>query len=372
LYGLKQDYFEINPKKEFHIFFARGSEFDTFYQDMMGTLDSGRVPRYVVFGLFGVGKTHFLHHLKYRIGDKADLIYLETPASHRRTSFIEFYRTIISTLGRATVIELLKERLKSHAKTAELGLTQDILYVIDNAIKANLSFVLWKFLSGEKLKAADAEKLEAVRPELSVEDAVSVLKAIIYLYEKSRGKPLVLLVDEFETTMHIGGDAKVSFTEAVRSIVDESSRVGVIFALTARALAEMPSALHDEPVKRRIGVTNYIEFHEYKEDELERFLLEAIEYRRDPSFDVKKSLSRIEGTEAVDAQTYPFSREALKEIVASIALLYEQHKIEAMRPKEGLEIMDKALRLAIGKRLPFIGKDTILEVRDQVVEALRL
>ena len=372
MYALKQDFFEINPKKEFHVFFARENEFERFFEDLVGTVKSGKTPRYVVFGLFGVGKTHFLHHLKYRLGDQVDSLYFETPEAHRRTSFVDFYRQIISTLGRNTVLDVLREGLKAYSKVAELGLSQDLLYVIDNALKQDLSFVLWKFLSGEKLKVAEAEKLEAVRPELSEDDCVSVLKAILYLREKARGKPLLLLVDEFETTRNIGGDARTSFTGAMRSMVDESSRVSVVFAITARSLAEMPSALYEEPVRRRIGVTNYIEFHEYTEDELARFLLQAIDYRRDPSVNLKKILAGIVSSETVDEKTYPFSAEALKEIVASIFLLHEQQRIEAIRPKEGLEIMDKALRVAISKKLPFIGKDTILEVRDQVVEALRL
>jgi Cdc6-like AAA superfamily ATPase len=372
MYGLAKEYFTINPKTEFQVFFAREEEFKKFYQDLMGSINSGRVPRYVVFGLFGVGKTHFLLHLKHWIAEEVDAIYIETPSSHRRTSFVEFYRTIVSALGRKDVIDLLKEALMERNTIRSLGFGEDLIYVIENAVKAERSFVLWKFLTGEKLKAAEAEELEAVRSQLSDEDAVGILKAISFIYEKTRRKPLLLLVDEFENTAHIGGDARTAFVEAMRSLVDESSRLGVIFALTSRSLSEMPAALYEEPVKRRIGLTNYIMFQEYKEDELEEFMRQAIKHRRYPNFDAKEASANLQTSETVDVDTYPFTKEALTEIARSVILFKEQQKIEAVRPKEALEIMDKSLRVGITRKLPFIGKDTILEVRDEVVEALRL
>jgi Cdc6-like AAA superfamily ATPase len=370
MYGLKQNYFLINPKKEYEIFFAREAEFQKFYEDLVGTIDSGRVPRYVVFGLFGVGKTHFLLHLKYMLANSVDAIYVETPASHRRTSFVEFYRAIISALGRTAVTELLTDGLKKPAKMVELGLSEDLVHVTSNAVKEKKSFVLWKFISGEKLKGAEAEMLEAVRPELSADDAVALLNAIAVLRERANKKPLLLLVDEFETTMNIGGDAKMTFTESMRSLVDEGSKVGMVIALTARAMSEMPAPIYEDSVRRRIGVTNYIPFQEYDGEELETFMRQVIRYRREASFDAKKVPAQT--NETVNVATYPFSEEALREIANSVILFREQGKIEAVRPREALEIMDKALRLAIVKKLPFIGKDAILAVREEVVEVLRL
>jgi len=372
MYGLKEEYFLINPKKEYKVFFAREDEFNRFYEDLIGTMDSGRVPHYVVFGLYGVGKTHFLLHLKYKLADKADPLYVETPSSHRRTSFVDFYRAIISALGRTTVTDLLTDAMKKNLRRNELGLSEDLVHVISNAVKEKKSFLLWKFLSGEKLKTSEADAIEAVRPELSPDDAVALLNTISILHERQRGKPLLLLLDEFETTMNIGGDARMSFTEAMRSLLDEGSKVAAIFALTARSLAEMPSVIYDEPVRRRIGITNFVQFQDYKEDELENFMREVVQYRRDPNFDIKKALANLQTTETVDKETYPFSKEALQEIANSVVIFHEERRIDGVRPKEAMEMMDKALRLATANKLPFIGKDTVTKVKDAVVEALRL
>ena len=372
MYGLSQEHFAVNPKTEYKVFFAREEEFHRFHNDLIGTMDSGRVPRYVVYGLFGVGKTHFLLHLSYEIRDKAEPVYIETPSIHRRTSFLEFHRAIVSALGRRTTIDLLTQGLKKPSKALELGLSEDTIYVLSNALKEKQHFLLWKFLTGEKLKAAEADRIEAVRPQLSIEEAVDILNALAILHERTNRKPLLLLVDEFETTRHLGGDAKTAFTEAMRSLVDEASRVAVVFALTARSLAEIPSVIEDEPVRRRIGITNFIEFRPYEEDLLRKFMKQVIEYRRAPKFNIKNALASLQANETVDAESYPFSQEALKEIVSSVVLFYEQNRIEAVRPKEALDMMDKSLRLAISRKLPFIGKDTIISVREETVEALKL
>jgi len=105
---MKRDYFLINPKKEYDVFFVREKEFDQFIGDVRATITSGRAPRYVVFGFYGVGKTQFLLHLKARLVE-AECIYVEMPSCHRRSRFVDFYRTIVMSLGKRRVIDTLSK-----------------------------------------------------------------------------------------------------------------------------------------------------------------------------------------------------------------------------------------------------------------------
>jgi len=375
-YGLKIDHFLINPKKEYQVFFVREEAFDNFLKDLNSTSDSGRVPRYVVFGLFAVGKTQFLLHLKYKLASKALCIYVESPSCHRRTRFVEFYRSMIMALGRQVVIDRLAKGLdfiqQNQKESAEIGLSQELAAVISTALANKQQFTLWQWLTGQKLSATDAASIGTVTREISDEDAVAVLNAMAILSMIFDKKPMIFLMDEFESTYHLGGDARTLFSEAIRSLVDEGSQVGVIFALTARSMAEVPPVLDYDPVKRRIGLTNYVRFSEYSEDELERFIKQVISYRRDEHFNAKEAVSSLKSSETNDERTYPFSREAIEEIVKSVVHFAEEGQIDCVRPKEALEIMDKALRLAIEKKMPSINKDVILTVRGQVVEALKI
>ena len=372
MFGLTAEHYSINPKEEYDVFLVRQKEFQEFYQDLLGTLNSGKVPKYVVYGSFGIGKTHFLYHLKKLVSDVSEPIYLQTPPSHRRTSFTEFYGAVLSEIGRTRVMDVLGKGAAKPGKLRKLGMSEDLALVVENAIKNDKTFLLWKFLSGIRLKSSEADDLETIHTELAPDDAVAILNALGALNEEAGGKPLLLLVDEFESTSNIGGDARVVFTEAVRSLVDESSRVGVVFAVTARALAEMPGPIDYEPVRRRIGLTNYIQFKDYNENELEEFVYEAIQYRRDKKFDIKGALAGLKTNETVDSQSYPFSKEAVKEIVSSVALFAANNKIEAARPKELLELMDKGMRVALLNKKPFVSKDIIRKVSDEVVEGLSL
>lgn len=375
-YGLKLEYFVINPKTEYQVFFVRDEEFKRFLGDLSATIDSGRIPHYVIFGWFGVGKTQSLLHLKHEIGLKADCVYVVTPSCHRRTRFVDFYRSIVNALGKQTVIDTLTKGMnlvqQNNKQISEIGLSEELASVISKAVATNQQFLLWRWLVGQKLSASEATNLESVKRELSDEDAVIILETLAILNMEFNKKPLLLLIDEFEHTAEITGDAKNIFTEAIRTLVDEGSHTGVVFALTGRSMGEFPSSVADDSVRRRIGITNYISFKEYSEAELEQFILQVINYRRDKQFDVRKAVSTLNLQETVTEATYPFTREAIDEIVRAVVLFKEQGKIDAVRPKEALEIMDKGLRMATEKKSPAIVKSFVLAVRDQVVEALSL
>jgi Cdc6-like AAA superfamily ATPase len=376
VYGLKLEYFVINPKTEYQVFFVRDEEFRRFLGDLNATIDSGRIPHYVIFGWFGLGKTQSLLHLRHELNSKADSVYVVTPSCHRRTRFVEFYRSIVNAMGRQTVIDMLTKGInlvqQNRKQISEIGLSEELTNVVSKAVDTKQQFLLWRFIVGQKLSASEAAGLEAVKRELSDEDAAVILEALAVLNLEFNKRPLLLLIDEFEHAAEITGDAKNTFTEAIRTMVDEGSHVGVVFALTGRSMGEFPSSVADDSVRRRIGITNYISFKEYTEVELEQFITQVISYRRDKQFDVKKAVSSIHIPETVTEATYPFTREAIDEIVRSVVLFKEQGKIDAVRPKEALEIMDKGLRMAIDKKSPAIEKDFILSVRDQVVEALSL
>lgn len=376
VYGLKVEYFVINPKTEYQVFFVREEEFKRFLGDLIATIESGRIPHYVIFGWFGLGKTQTLLHLKHEIGLKADCVYVMTPSCHRRTRFVEFYKSIVNALGRQTVIDMLTKGMnlvqQESKQVSEIGLSEELAGVISKAIATNQQFLLWRWLVGQKLSSTEATNLESVKRELSDEDAVLILETLAILNIEFNKRPLILLIDEFEHTAEITGDAKNMFTEAIRTLVDEGSHVGVVFALTGRSMSEFPSSVASDSVIRRIGITNYIGFKEYTEAELEQFILQVINYRRNKQFDVKKAVSTLNLQEIMTETTYPFTREAIDEIVRSVVLFKEQGKIDAVRPKEALEIMDKGLRMATEKKSPAIVKSFILAVRDKVVEALSL
>jgi len=379
MYGLRTDYFTLNPKTEANVFFVRKDEADKFLDYVKMTIRSGRVPKAVVFGDFGLGKTHFLHYLMHNLQDVAKPIYVETPPFHRRSKFTDLYGAIMRRLGGRYWIGLLADAVKLAGMNNEpldtyLKLDPDLAFMIQNGITGKDQHALWRYLAGEKLRSSEAGALSALSNQLSEDEAVSILNTMAVLIKQFEKRQLLILFDEIEHTNALAGDSMTIFREAIRGLVDESSNVGTIFAATGRALEDLPIGITDDPVKRRIGLANYILFQEYSKDDLKRFIIETIEYRRQPEFDVQAAIAKIKqsyaGRSVPTIETYPFDELGVEKIVDTVALLRDGGKIMSVRPTEALGIMDRALAIAITQEASFVTTEIVTQVCDEVIKML--
>ena len=369
MYGLKTGYFTLNPKEEYRVFFVRKEEADKFIDYIRGIIASGRVPKAVIYGVFGLGKTHFLHYVLYKLGDVSSSVYVETPPCHRRTKFTELYGSVLRRMGGRYVLGLLDraiDTLQSEGKSLDeyLKLDPDLAYTIEEAVRGKEQHTLWRYLSGAKLRSAEVQSIGAMTNQLNEDEAVSFLNAVALLIKAFEGKQLMLLVDEIENTNDIGGDSLSMFREAIRGLVDESSRVGTVFAATGRAMEGLPICITDESVRRRIGFPNYMYFEEYTVDNLAQFIYEVIRYRRREDFDVKVTVKKAKeiAAEGVTERSYPFTEGGIGKIIETVVALRDVGKIPAVRPPEALSIMDRALVIATERNAPLITSEVVDEV----------
>ena len=369
MYGLKTGYFTLNPKQEYKVFFVRKEEADKFVEYIRGIISSGRVPKAVVYGVFGLGKTHFLHYILYKLNDVSSSVYVETPPCHRRTKFTELYGSILRRMGGRYVLGLLNRAIdtlqpKGISLSEHLKLDPDLAYTIEETARGKEQHTLWRYLTGAKLRSAEVRSIGAMTNQLNEDEAVSFLNAIALLIKEFEGKQLMLLVDEIENTNDIGGDSLSMFREAIRGLVDESSRVGTIFAATGRAMEGLPICITDESVRRRIGFPNYMYFEEYTVDNLAQFIYEVIQYRRREDFDVKVAVKQAKEihAESVTEKSYPFTEEGIKKIIETVVALRDTGKIPAVRPPEALSIMDRALVVATERSATLVTYEIIDEV----------
>jgi Cdc6-like AAA superfamily ATPase len=381
MFGLEKDYFALNPREEYRAYFvkAKKEEVNNFVEDIRRTIAGGKAPKFVVYGALGLGKTHFLYHVKNRLEDIARCIYVEMPPSHRRTRFTDLYGVIMREIGRSFILNLLeKSVVKAKEQSKTLGefvaASGDICDIIQNALEMKLHFLLWRYLCGEKLRSTEAIQIEAIRQQLGEDEAVAILNIIALLISKVEidKRPILLLIDEIENTRLIGGDSATLFIEANRSLTDESSHVGIIFAATVRAVAELPRTITEKSVASRIGYTNFIPFKDYDETSLHEFISDAIGYRRQKDFDagLAARTAQSQTGEHVTPQNYPFTEEAVNEVIATVSELWRKGKTDAIGPRETLQIMDAALRKANGS--PIISSEVIVKVRNELAAKLEL
>jgi len=342
---------------------------------MLITMETDRILKAVVLGPFGIGKTQFIKYAMKKIDEIAYPIYVETPPCHRRTRFIDIHSVIMRRIGRKFILDHLK-KIVEVANDRSISIFEllnieerDIGYaIVDNLYLYEL--LLWRYLSGIKMLAADVRKLEVFNNQIYEDDSVWILNTIASMINYFYDKKLVIFMDELENTANIFGDSRVMFTEAIRGLVDESSYVGMVFVVSARSLEGIPIALTDEPVKRRIGISNYLSFKEYEKEELDGLIREIIAYRRNSEININEMIDTLseEDIQKTSTDIYPFTNKSIDKIIETVYILRREGLIDGIRPKEALSIMDDAVAYAIHNELNMIDEDDIEIVAEKYMK----
>lgn len=333
----------INPQTDGSIFLGPKKEpANRIIEDIRRIVKTGRLPKKVVIGVFGIGKTHFVHYAMNRLQDAIYPVYVEVPPTHRRSRFTDVYNVVLRRFGKDQVMDLLIDCIKVRSRV--LSSEPELTRIIARSSNDPLRFLLWKFLSGSKLTSRELRQMDMGHPMIYEDEAVWVLNTIGDAILRRENKPLVIFFDEFENTAAIQGDSFNMFAEAVRGMVDESSKIGVIFVASGREVADFPAIITEPPVKRRIGVENYINFTEYTQEELVQFMEEVILYRRESEISVEKLIDASKTTEEINGRTFPFTSKALELISKTIYDLRLNGSLPSLRPSDALNFMNACVQ----------------------------
>jgi len=363
-YGLKEPNFRIDPKRNPDVFYGKEDLAESLVTVVRRSLMVGRSSKAVFYGEIGVGKTQLLQHLAFKLKEEVVPVYIECPAFHRRTSYITGLHSVIMSFIGLTRVRQLLGHLVGTLTTEPVDLKVDnpeLERIIREGWRKGQD-VMWKFISGGRLTSAEMKVIGSVHPQISEDDAVDVLNILAELIEKVEGKKLLLLIDEFENTNVLRGDALSMFVEAVRKLADGGNSISVVFAATCRSLEEL-RVLNNPTVKSRIGLSNYIEIEEYSETELRDLIGKVTRYKRAENFDVKRAISAAARSvsETLSEEVYPFTVEAVDELVDGLKLLRDDGIIPVLRPRETLDIMDGALAVAMERNRPVIDSAAVRE-----------
>lgn len=343
--GLKEN-LAIDPQRDSSIFLGPKKEpVNQIIEDLRHTVETGRLPKKVVMGVFGIGKTQFIHYAMNRLQDAIYPVYVEVPPTHRRSRFTDVYNVVLRRFGKDQVMDLLIDAIRAQSKV--LSTEPELTRIIARSSSTPLNFLLWKFLSGSKLTGSELRQMDMGHPTIYEDEAVWVLNLIGDAIQRRENKPLVIFFDEFENTAAIQGDSYNMFTEAVRGMVDESSKIGVVFVASGREVADYPATITEEPVKRRIGVENYINFTEYTQEEIVQFMEEVLLYRRKPEVSIERLIEASKISEEINGRTFPFTRKAIELIAQTIYDLRIDGKLPSLRPSDALRFMNACVQAVL-------------------------
>jgi len=264
---------KINPS-DAQFYFGRQPLEERMLKQMARAFIDPRVPKMMIWGPYGSGKTQTLYYLDYCLTNKTPaqckgkphLVHVEVEVQSKSTA-ASWHLQLTEALGMNTVQEWLRQLYNNSKDFAEAlaKLTPD-----PNIISAfgylrgggDYGFSSWRWLSGQKLTAKELESIGVTRNlgEVGAGDLVNGLQAIGNLAGAVNCR-LIFFIDEMEELQNVReGDAAESWHQYLRKLSDNAnSSVGFIIGSAGDTRDDMPRILNRQDVRSRIGEQNYIE-----------------------------------------------------------------------------------------------------------------
>jgi hypothetical protein len=269
--------FTIDPKvnpADARFYFGRDVVRDRMKKQISRAFIDPRIPKMMIYGAYGSGKTQTLHYLAYDLvhstpkscKEKPHVVHLDIEVQSKSMAD-QWHRQMMESLGMAKVQEWLQSLFN---KSANFEQDVDNLAGDPNLAMAfkqlrgggDIAFNAWRWLTGSKLTPKELVEIKVTRSlvDVGVGDMVAALQAIGNL-ARAVGACLIFFIDEMEELINIKqGDAAQSWHQYTRKLADNSnSSVGFVIGFKAVTVDEAPTMIVREDILSRISRTNLIE-----------------------------------------------------------------------------------------------------------------
>ncbi len=329
-----KDWFCLNKRESFTIdakinpadaqfYFGRPVLQDRMHKQIARAFVDPQVPKMMVWGPYGSGKTQTLYYLAHWLENskptsckwKPHVVHLEVEVQSKSTAR-NWHLQNMEALGMQAVQAWLHTLYDQSAKLEEelANLTADPNIVTAFAHLrggGDLAFNAWRWLSGQGLTATELRNIQVTRNlgDVGVGDLVGALQACGSL-ARAVGECLVFFIDEMEELQNVReGDAAESWHQYIRKLSDNAnSSVGFIIGFKADTRDQAPEMLIRGDVYSRVGANNYIELETLAAPaNVKQFVEEMLQHLVDQSLAGKRIQDK--GLSAT-AQTYPFTAAA--------------------------------------------------------------
>lgn len=357
-YGLKDGHKDFFIENDAHaeLLFARSQLDEDLQARLRRSFRSGNPPKFVLYGDWGVGKTHTMRHVEYAVKTnaayKARIVFVELPDIEAKSTFQVAHAALLDALGLQCVKNwMVQFQTKNQSKSQEIIQHHTQSEDIARAFQSLIGFgegarICWDWLRGIQLSSADARSV-GLSPVLSQSNQlVNVLRMLGRLSSDIDGNILVLMLDEGTTLQAVtNADSIAHWVKAFKILSDQLTKeLGFIVSGSWRDPDDMPDALHDEQIQSRFGVDNYIQLKNFDEQEVREFVMALLDEWIDPekrSVRLKQYAAEAEG-EKCDEKTFPFTQKALEKFVT-----YACRNGNYSRPRDVQHDLDKMLNRAI-------------------------
>jgi Cdc6-like AAA superfamily ATPase len=350
-----RDNFSIESVDDRQHLFAR-TECD---KKISGILDkafrSNRTTKAVLFGDWGVGKTHTMRHLEYLIENNDEYtgktVFVELPDILKKSTFQVAHSALLDATGMQNIVTwLFKFQTLHQQKTVEeiQAFTQssDIATAFMALLNpGNAQAISWKWLRGDAITSGDASSV-GLSTHLSQSSQMSlVLRFVGRLCKDASGDSLILMLDECTNIRNVNdADSIGHWKNAFKNLFDpDNKEVGLIISVTDNDPDNFPEPISDQQIRTRIGNSNFITLNRFDREENEEFVKAVLLVALDRAkVDTLIEKYGAEGAgENIDKTTFPFTVDGFNEFLN----YSEQH--EQAVPRDTLEFLDEIVNAAI-------------------------
>jgi hypothetical protein len=358
-FGLKEEHndFAIETDVDARLFFARNDIGETLNSILKRSFRTGNPPKMVLYGDWGVGKTHTMRHIEYVIDNNDDfpakIVFRELPDIAKKSTFQVAHSALLDALGFDVAKEWMVKFFTNHASEDPKQLIQDYSQSGDIAIAfvslighGDTSRTAWDWLRGVNLKASEL-KNAGLGPILAQSNEfVSVLQMFGRLCNEAQNEMLIFMLDEATKLGYVQDqDAIYHWTNALKCIADQQTKeIGFIVSISCTDPDEMALPLLDEQVRTRFSKDNYIMLTTLGEAETKAFisclLAEWIDDTKRATL-MSTHASDADG-EAISPASFPFTDEGF-----DFAVAYACSDGGITRPRDIQQTLDNLFNRAI-------------------------
>lgn len=318
--------FDVVPESDGAFLFGSTEAWDRIKSKIDEVAVSKKVPKMVMEGEWGAGKTHILYHMKHYLEKEAQsrfrvfhVRYAKFANVDDKSFYGDFHFDLMNTITRTEIHGLLKKykrRVKAkrfYARLAELVGDNDIASAFMAMVDEREPYLSWKWLWGMRLSASELTKLQIPYSLSKPSQFVTILVSIGKLLEDTEKKKPLILMDEAEKLNTISSRNVIdSFNTAFRMLADsENSHVGFIVSKRAIERVGPVKFWEKDDFQSRIGSDSYISIERLTEPDTKKFILDLL-----GNFIDRDNIPE-EYSEQYK-QTYPFTEDALDLVVHKV------------------------------------------------------
>lgn len=357
-FGLKQEHqdFSIETDADAQLFFARHELDDQLQAIVRKSFRTGNPPKMVLFGDWGVGKTHTMRHLEFVIEHTEEfpaiVIFVELPDITGKSTFQVAHAAFLDALGferakRWVLQYQTRHPTDAHDLIRDFTQSGDIASAFSNMLAfGEGSRIAWDWLRGSPLSAGDA-RLAGLPPGLTQSNhLVKVLQMFGRFAQEVDGKLLVFMLDEATKLGYVTNpDAVNHWLNAFKLLAEkETKEVGFVVSGSWVDPDDMALPLQDQQVVTRFGEPNYIALQRLDEEDTKVFMSALLDEWIEPAKReaVITSFGSESDGESITSGTFPFTEEGL-----NVAVQYACRQGGYTTPRDIQVTLDELLNRAI-------------------------